>query len=183
MPLRERVLPRLRRGVRRYPRQALVASLAFPWALYSISGVGRSPWGAVADLAGITGVGAAVVVSVVRSEVRPQRWPSTIAIYVAAINFGVAEFAYLYWSLSCHDHHAFSEGLTKLDGAYFAWTTFSTTGFGDISAKSQLARLFVTAQMALSFTAVAGGLGVVLSSRNGPDLSSGQPGDPAASPA
>ena len=42
----------------------------------------------------------------------------------------------------------FGERLTHTDGLYFAVTVFSTVGFGDITAKTQAARLVVTGQMA-----------------------------------
>jgi len=41
----------------------------------------------------------------------------------------------------------FGEGLSHTDGLYFTVTVFSTVGFGDISAKSEGARLVVTGQM------------------------------------
>ena len=37
--------------------------------------------------------------------------------------------------------------LTHTDGLYFAVTVFSTVGFGDITAKTEAARLVVTGQM------------------------------------
>jgi Ion channel/Bacterial regulatory proteins, gntR family len=41
----------------------------------------------------------------------------------------------------------FGERLTHTDGLYFTVTVFSTVGFGDITAKSQAARLVVTGQI------------------------------------
>ena len=41
----------------------------------------------------------------------------------------------------------FDGRLTHTDGLYFTVTVFSTVGFGDITAKTQAARLVVTAQM------------------------------------
>ena len=38
-------------------------------------------------------------------------------------------------------------GLTHTDGLYFTVTVFSTVGFGDITAKTQAARLVVIGQM------------------------------------
>jgi hypothetical protein len=46
---------------------------------------------------------------------------------------------------------AFGERLTHTDGLYFTVTVFSTVGFGDITAKSQAARLVVTGQMIARF--------------------------------
>ena len=44
---------------------------------------------------------------------------------------------------------SFTEPLTRTDALYFSATVFTTVGFGDISAKSQAARLLVTGQMML----------------------------------
>jgi hypothetical protein len=41
----------------------------------------------------------------------------------------------------------FDGRLTHTDGLYFSVTVFSTVGFGDITAKTQAARLVVTGQM------------------------------------
>ncbi len=48
--------------------------------------------------------------------------------------------------------------LTRTDSLYFTVTTFSTVGYGDITATSQAARLVVTAQMMLDLLAL--GLGI-----------------------
>lgn len=51
------------------------------------------------------------------------------------------------------DHSApdsFSEGLSRTDGMYFSMTVFSTVGFGDITARSQPARLLATVQMTVN---------------------------------
>ena len=41
----------------------------------------------------------------------------------------------------------FSEPLTRTDALYFTVTVFTTVGFGDITAKTEAARLVVTGQM------------------------------------
>jgi hypothetical protein len=42
---------------------------------------------------------------------------------------------------------SFSEGMSRTDALYFTMTVFSTVGFGDISPRSQTARLLVTGQI------------------------------------
>lgn len=42
---------------------------------------------------------------------------------------------------------SFSIPLTRTDALYFTTTVFSTVGFGDITAKTETARLVVTGQM------------------------------------
>jgi voltage-gated potassium channel len=44
---------------------------------------------------------------------------------------------------------SFTESLTRTDALYFSVTTLATVGYGDIAAKSESARLVVTAQMML----------------------------------
>jgi len=52
----------------------------------------------------------------------------------------------------------FSEPLTHTDALYFAVTTFATVGFGDITPKTEVARLVVTGQVTCDLIII--GLGV-----------------------
>lgn len=45
---------------------------------------------------------------------------------------------------------SFSEPLSRTDALYFAMTVFSTVGFGDITARSESARLLTTGQITLN---------------------------------
>ncbi|MCX5147860.1 potassium channel family protein [Streptomyces sp. NBC_00320] len=45
---------------------------------------------------------------------------------------------------------SFSEPLSRTDALYFAMTVFSTVGFGDITARSEPARLLTTGQITLN---------------------------------
>jgi hypothetical protein len=74
-------------------------------------------------------------------------------------------FATFYWALSGRTVSAFTEPLSRGDAIYFAATVFTTTGFGDIRAVSDLARAVVTLQMFLGFAFVIGAIGLALSSR------------------
>ncbi|MEU5366417.1 potassium channel family protein [Streptomyces sp. NPDC005925] len=56
-------------------------------------------------------------------------------------------FAGSYYLLSRLAPGSFSEALTRTDALYFALTTFSTVGFGDITARSQTGRILTMAQM------------------------------------
>ena len=59
-------------------------------------------------------------------------------------------FASAYFTMAGTSPDNFStHSLTRTDALYFTVTTFSTVGFGDITAASQSARLVVTAQMLL----------------------------------
>lgn len=57
-------------------------------------------------------------------------------------------FAGAYYLLERSTPGSFSEPLTRTDALYFALTTFSTVGYGDISARSQTGRLLTMLQMA-----------------------------------
>lgn len=72
-------------------------------------------------------------------------------------------FAMAYWMLSVHYPNSFTEPLTKVDALYFAMATLSTTGYGDIAAKQQLARATVTLQMAIDLLVLAVLLTVTIS--------------------
>ena len=52
--------------------------------------------------------------------------------------------------------------LTRTDTLYFTVTTFSTVGFGDITATSQAARLIVTVQMLLDLLVLGLGIRLIL---------------------
>ena len=56
-------------------------------------------------------------------------------------------FAATYVVLAPISTSNFGEHLSHTDGLYFTVTVFSTVGFGDITAKTETARLVVTGQM------------------------------------
>ncbi|WP_344049703.1 potassium channel family protein [Streptomyces thermoalcalitolerans] len=66
-------------------------------------------------------------------------------------------FASAYFLLDRATAGSFSESLTRTDALYFALTTFTTVGYGDITARSQTARVLVMLQMTggLLFVGVA----------------------------
>jgi voltage-gated potassium channel len=63
-------------------------------------------------------------------------------------------FASTYWIVAAQQSGAFTEPLNRTDGLYFTITVFSTVGFGDISAVSELARILVTIQMLVGLITV-----------------------------
>jgi Ion channel len=56
-------------------------------------------------------------------------------------------FAATYFLLGSISESNFTEPITRTDALYFTVTVFATVGFGDIAAKSELARVLVTGQM------------------------------------
>ena len=67
-------------------------------------------------------------------------------------------FASAYYVAARGTPGSFSEPLSRTDALYFTVTTFTTVGFGDITATSETARLVVTVQMILDLLAL--GLGI-----------------------
>ncbi len=56
-------------------------------------------------------------------------------------------FATTYFVMAHSNPAAFGAPLSRTDAMYFSSTVFTTVGFGDITAKSEAARLVVTVQM------------------------------------
>ena len=82
-------------------------------------------------------------------------WPQVTGLIAAMIVL----FAAAYYLMVRNDPTSFSaHPLSRTDTLYFTITVFSTVGFGDITAKSQIARVAVMIQMALNIVLV--GLGV-----------------------
>lgn len=62
-------------------------------------------------------------------------------------------FAWSYYSLSHVGPDNFTESLGRIDALYFAVTVVTTTGFGDITAVTEPARVVVMVQMVLGILA------------------------------
>ena len=56
-------------------------------------------------------------------------------------------FATTYFLMARANHTTFGGPLSRTDAMYFSSTIFTTVGFGDITAKSEAARVVVTLQM------------------------------------
>jgi voltage-gated potassium channel len=65
----------------------------------------------------------------------------------AAIPLFLVVFAMAYDLMADADGGAFSEPLSRTDALYFTITVFSTVGFGDITPKTDLARIATMVQM------------------------------------
>lgn len=82
--------------------------------------------------------------SIHRSATPQARWIESLI--VLGFLF-VSVFARSYRILWVVDHNAFSETLSTLTSYYYTVTVFSTVGFGDITPKTDLARIFTMVQM------------------------------------
>jgi hypothetical protein len=98
----------------------------------------------------VIGLAALVVVVVwhVR-EIATSDYPRIRAIEALAIALPMylLLFAATYFVMARSSATNFSEDLSRADALYFTVTVFSTTGFGDITPHSGVARMLVTGQM------------------------------------
>ena len=97
-------------------------------------------------------IGLAVFIALVALQARAilrSPFPGLRAIEALAtsVPFFLLLFAGSYVAMSAMSASNFDGRLTHTDGLYFTVTVFSTVGFGDITAKTQAARLVVTGQM------------------------------------
>jgi hypothetical protein len=72
-------------------------------------------------------------------------------------------FAATYVVLATISASNFSQPLSRTDAIYFTVTVFATVGFGDITAKTEVARLVVTGQMLADLIVLGLGVRVLLS--------------------
>jgi voltage-gated potassium channel len=97
-------------------------------------------------------IGLAALIALVVFQVRAilvSGFPGVRAVEALAssIPLFLLLFAASYFVLERFSPGNFSEPLTRSDSLYFTVTVFSTVGFGDITPKTELARLLVTGQM------------------------------------
>ena len=114
-------------------------------------------------LAVTLGAGLLILVAVAAWQVRAvlrARYPGVRAAVglAATVPLFLLLFASAYYVMARGTPGSFSQHLTRTDALYFTVTTFTTVGFGDITATSQTARLVVTVQMILDLLAL--GLGI-----------------------
>ena len=122
-----------------------------------------STWAAVTILV----VGLVLFIGLVAFQVRSivrSRFPALRAIEALAtsIPLFLLLFASVYVVMATISASNFSEPLTHTDALYFTVTVFSTVGFGDITAKSEAARLVVTSQMIADLLIIGLGLRIIV---------------------
>jgi Ion channel len=78
-----------------------------------------------------------------------SRYPGVRAVEALALvlPFFLLLFASTYFVMERNSAASFTQPLTRTDALYFTVTVFSTVGFGDISAKSEAARVVLIVQM------------------------------------
>jgi hypothetical protein len=127
----------------------VVGSIAVLVALYYVVPLDHSTMTLTVTmlLIGLAGF-VALVACQVRSIIR-SRYPALRAVeaLATAVPFFLLLFASTYVALANLASASFGQHLTHTDGLYFTITVFSTVGFGDITAKTETARLVVMVQM------------------------------------
>jgi hypothetical protein len=98
------------------------------------------------------GVGLALFIAVLVNEIRlipnHERPMLRAAVAMATIiPLFLIVFAWIYLTMAHSDPRAFGVPLSRGTALYFTITVFSTVGFGDITPKSDAARLVVSVQM------------------------------------
>lgn len=112
--------------------------------------------GIVVSIVAIIAVTAAVVRLAVEAHDRLR------AVHlVLALEAVVMTFSFAYYLLATSGTDQFAGLNTRLDALYFAFTTTTTVGYGDIHATGQLARAMVTVQLAFNIVFVAGVAGLL----------------------
>ena len=107
-----------------------------------------STWAAVTILV----IGLVMLIGLIAFQVRwilVSRFPGLrgVQALTTSIPLFLLLFASTYVVMAAISASNFSEPLTRTDALYFTVTVFSTVGFGDITAKTEAARLVVTGQM------------------------------------
>jgi voltage-gated potassium channel len=127
----------------------VVASIAVVVALYYLLPFDRS---ATVVAVTLLIIGLVVFLGLVAFQVRAiiaSPFPGLRAIEALAtsVPLFLALFASTYFVMARLAPGSFTAPLTRTDALYFTVTVFSTVGFGDITAKTETARLVVTGQM------------------------------------
>jgi hypothetical protein len=112
-------------------------------------------------------IGLLLLIGLIAFQVRMitrSPFPNLRAIEALAISLSLLLllFAGIYVAMAAHSAGNFGEHLTHTDALYFTVTVFSTVGFGDITAKTETARLVVTGQMITDLVILGLGIRIIL---------------------
>jgi Ion channel len=132
--------------------------------IYYLLPLNRSSTGAAVTMLTI---GLVVFIGLVAFQVRSivrSPFPGLRAIEALAtsIPLFLLLFAATYVVMATMSASNFSQPLTRTDAVYFTVTVFATVGFGDITAKTEAARLVVTGQMIADLIIIGLGVRVIV---------------------
>jgi hypothetical protein len=93
-----------------------------------------------------------------------SRWPGLRGVEALATSLPLflVLFAGTYLVIATDSAGSFGQQLTHTDALYFTVTVFTTVGFGDITAKTEAARLVVTGQMIIDLIIIGIGVRIIL---------------------
>jgi voltage-gated potassium channel len=133
-------------------------------AIYYVLPLNRSStWAAATMLV----IGLAVLLGLVALQVRSiiaSPFPGLRAVEALAtsVPLFLLLFASAYVVMATISVSNFTQPLTRTDALYFTVTVFATVGFGDITAKTEAARLVVTGQMITDLIVIGLGVRVIV---------------------
>ena len=143
--------------------RALGTTVALGALYYALPLDRSSTWVAATTL--IVGLVALIALMIFQiRQILESRFPGVRALEALATDLALflLLFAGAYVVMAAASASNFGGRLTHTDGVYFAVTVFTTVGFGDITAKSEGARLLVTGQMIVDLFIIAVGAKVIL---------------------
>jgi hypothetical protein len=143
--------------------RVLASAVIFVTAYYLLPFDRGATWGAVTLLA----IGLLALVVLIGFQVRAivrSAYPNLRAIeaLTTSLPLFLLLFAGTYYVMARLAPASFGSHLTRTDAMYFTVTVFSTVGFGDISAKTETARLVVTGQMIADLLVLGVGIKIIL---------------------
>ena len=120
-------------------------------------------WGAITLLV----IGLAALIALIAFQVRTivrSPYPNLRAIEALATSLPLflLLFASTYFVMARLSPGSFGGHLSRTDAMYFTVTVFTTVGFGDITAKTETARLVVTGQMIADLLVLGLGIRIIL---------------------
>jgi voltage-gated potassium channel len=141
-----------------------LATIAIVVTLYYLLPMDRSMDDAAAAGLALGVVGLVAVVALQVWTISRSKYPTARGIEALAftIPLYVLLFATTYYLMARAQPTAFSAPISRTDAMYFSSTVFTTVGFGDITAKSETARVIVTLQMMLDLVALGLAVRLVL---------------------
>jgi voltage-gated potassium channel len=164
--------------------RVLASAVIVVTAYYLLPFDRAATWGAVTLLV----IGLVALIALIGWQVRTiarSPFPNLKAAEALAISLPLflLLFASTYYVMARLSPGSFGGHLTRTDAMYFTVTVFTTVGFGDITAKTETARLVVTGQMIADLFVFGVGLRIILGAisrgqqrrrqREGADVQSG----------
>jgi voltage-gated potassium channel Kch len=107
----------------------------------------------------IAGVTAWQVVAIIRSPLPRLRAVEALAL---TLSWLVLSFATVYVEMSVHDAKQFSEVMNRTGALYFTVTTLATVGYGDITPRTDAARIVVMIQMVFNVAVIGASAKLIL---------------------